>query len=227
MRRMKKNIRGFTPAAKNLVWGFTLVELIIIVTLISALVLLGIIYLRTQIFKGNDARRKSDLARLKVAVEEYEKDHNCYPFSQIVSCATGDPKGSLLQPYLNKIPCDPITKAPYYYEHEDSVCPTWYRFYALLENEQDEDVTENIGPFGSYNFEVSSSNSPSAPASEATPSPTGGQIIPSEYYGCRSGVCTAIGWDTFRPGPECDPNYQSSTCYNQCSLEFTECVPWQ
>ena len=81
----------------------TLVELLIVVSIIILLVLIAIAFFRGQLFKGLDAKRKADINRIKVAIEEYEKDHDCYPPPQIVVC---DP-GTGLSPYLDKIPCDP------------------------------------------------------------------------------------------------------------------------
>lgn len=49
--------------------GITLIELIIVITLIGFLVLIGITYFRAQAFKGNDARRKADIRRIQVAIE--------------------------------------------------------------------------------------------------------------------------------------------------------------
>lgn len=201
--------------------GVTLIELIIIITLLGILILIGITYFRAQALKGNDARRKADIRRLQIAIEEYEKDHDCYPLSSLVTC---DP-GTGLRPYINKIPCDPVTNASYYYEHENSSCPTWYRIYAVLENKQDLDADENIGPYGSFNYVASSTNAPAPPVSESTPPPGGGGTL-GDYYGCVGGACVPIGWDPLRPGPECDPNYQSSSCYGQCGLSYTECNPW-
>ena len=56
--------------------------------------ILIVAYLRSQVFKGNDARRKADLKRIGVAVEEYEKDKNCYPLPSLLTCNPG--KGLLL-----------------------------------------------------------------------------------------------------------------------------------
>src|SRR3989304_5405863 len=114
-----------TLLRKNLVdvqQGLTLIELIIVITLIGILVIIGITYFRTQAFKGNDARRKSDIRRLQVAVEEYEKDKDCYPLS-IPGCSPGTD----FRPYINKIPCDPVNGISYHYEPQESACPTWYR----------------------------------------------------------------------------------------------------
>ncbi len=204
--------------------GFTLVELIIVLAIIAILVSLVVSFLTGQLFKGNDARRKGDIDRIKIAVEEYEKDHDCYPLPQLVTCK---PDGTGLNPYLKKIPCDPITKASYYYEYDDSVCPKWYRIYTVLQNTNDLSTLPNIGPDGAFNFVRSSENAPIiSPLPTSTPSPSASPGIDYDFYGCFNAVCTGINWDENRPGPECDPNYQSSTCYGQCGPPANECMPW-
>jgi type II secretory pathway pseudopilin PulG len=200
---MQKRIRKLSS-------GLTLTELLVVVGILMFLVLMAIWYFRSQIFKGNDAKRKGDIKRIQVAIEEYEKDNDCYPTPDLVVCNPG----TGLKPYINKIPCDPTTKASYYYDYEDSSCPRWYRLFAKLENENDEDVQVGIGPSGAYNYYASSPNAPP---------PT---IAASGFYGCIDGVCVPIGWDESRPGPECDPNYQSPNCYEQCGPPQTECIPW-
>jgi len=210
--------------------GLTLVELMIVVGIIAILVLIAVAYFRGQIFKGNDAKRKGDIRRIQTAVEEYEKDHDCYPLPQTVVCKPG----TGLNPYLSRIPCDPITGASYFYEHEDSSCPTWYRVYTKLDSSSDPDATPGIGPNYAFDYAASSPNAPAsasgAPATSPPPGGGGGEEgggqSQSGFYGCIGAVCTAITWDSGRPGPECDPNYQSSTCYGQCGAPATECVPW-
>lgn len=201
--------------------AFTLVELIIVVSILAFIAIIAIAYFRGQLFKGNDARKKADINRIQVAVEEYEKDHNCYPLPYVVQCNPG----TGLQPYLEEIPCDPTTKGSYAYEYEDSSCPSWYRIYALLDNVNDTQVIEDIGPESAYNYYQASPNAPDIETSGTT----GGSGPPEgvTFYGCKVGVCQEISWDYSRPGPECDPNYTNSSCYGQCGPEATECKPWQ
>jgi|SRR5688572_26853237 len=191
--------------------GLTLVELIIVVGILIILIILALAFFRGQLFKGKDARRKADVDRIKIAVEEYEKDHDCYPPPQIVVC---DP-GTGLDPYLDKIPCDPGTNASYYYDYENTVCPSWYRIYAKLDNEQDPAALSACGPDQSFNYYQSSPNAPDCTL-----------IDMGDYFGCKNGQCVEIYWDTSRPGPECDPNYQSPTCYSQCGSAQAECKSW-
>ncbi len=199
---------------KNTNKGLTLTELLIVISIIAFLAILIVAYLRSQVFKGNDARRKADLKRIGIAAEEYEKDKNCYPLPSLLSCNPG--KGLL--PYLSKIPCDPVTDATYLYDYEDSVCPKWYRIYGKLENEKDPDSILGIGPNSVFNFEYSSPNAPEIVSS-------GGTL--DNFYGCKSGVCVPITWDPARPGPICDPNFQNSTCYGQCANLDFECKSWK
>jgi len=139
--------------------GITLTELLIVVAIIAFLAIVAFWAYRTQIFKGFDSRRKTDIYQIKVAVEEYEKDHDCYPLPQAVIC---DP-GTGLQPYIPKVPCDPRTGASYYYDHEDSSCPKWFRIYTTLENLTDSDYMGSIGPNGGYNYYSGSPNAPAPP----------------------------------------------------------------
>ncbi len=205
--------------------GVTLVELLVVVTILAFLMTIIVWYFRNQIFKGNDAKRKGDIHKIQVAAEEYEKDNNCYPLPQLMVC---DP-GTGLKPYMSKIPCDPITDASYYYEHEDSSCPSWYRIYTNLDNLSDTAIVGECGPDYSFNFYQSSPNAPDPDCVEAGDG-EGGETG-DEFYGCFSGVCQPINWDPLRPGPECDPNYGNGTCYGQCTDSETgqpqnECQPW-
>jgi prepilin-type N-terminal cleavage/methylation domain-containing protein len=206
--------------------AFTLVELLITLSIVVILAAVAMMYLRGQTLKGNDARRKADIERIKVAVEEYEKDHNCYP--QYVNC--GVKQSQPIYPYLNNVPCDPTTGASYIYDYPDGLCPGWYRFYSKLEFIKDTAATPGIGPSGAFNYVSGSANAPnSTPSSgggvpSSTSVPASGGTVKGDYYGCRSGACVPINWNPARPGPECDPSFQNSSCYGQCGLPILECV---
>jgi general secretion pathway protein G len=200
--------------------AFTLVELLISLSVVALLAIVALLYLRGQTFKGNDARRKADIERIRVAVEEYEKDHDCYP--QYVSCGV-DP-AQPIYPYLNNVPCDPVTNASYMYDFPDTACPGWYRFYSELEFTQDPVATPGIGPNSAYNYVSGSANAPNpVPYDDSTytEAPGGGS---GEFYGCRAGVCVPIDWNPTRPGPECDPSFQNNNCYGQCGPANLECI---
>lgn len=182
---------------KNKKTGVTLTELLIVMSIIAILAVIVIVFFRIHALKGRDAKRKGDLHTIQVAVEEYEKDNNCYPSPAIMNC---DP-GTGLKPYLSKIPCDPLTGSSYYYNKENIDCPGWYRIYATLENLKDSDLYGSIGPGGSYNYYVGSPNAP-LPTLFA-----GGE---ADYYACFNGVCMPVEEGV------CEPQYQNPTCYGQC-----------
>lgn len=196
---MKRNLKGFT-----------LTELIIVLALIAFLILIVIMIARRNLLKGHDARRKGDVKTIQIAVEEYEKDKDCYPLPQLVSCEPGDG----LRPYIPTIPCDPISKASYYYDYENTSCPQWYRIYAKLENENDEEAFSSCGPQGAFNYYASSPNAPSCNLSAST------------FYGCKSGICVPILFNDDRPGPECDPSSTSPNCDGVCGSASHECKTW-
>lgn len=130
--------------------GFSLIEVLVVVSLISFLSVLVISYFRAQIFKANDAKRKANLNRISQALEEYEKDFSCYPATAVN-----------LQPYLDVVPKDPVFKTTYGYEIDiTSACAKWYKLYSKLENKKDPAYKVGIGPGAIYNFLLASPNSP-------------------------------------------------------------------
>jgi len=60
--------------------GFTLVELMIVIGVIAFLAVLISSYLRTQIYKSYDARRKAEIKRISIAVEEISSPYNIYSY---------------------------------------------------------------------------------------------------------------------------------------------------
>jgi len=120
--------------------GFTLIELLIALAIIAMLMAVLVLGQGLQLSRGEDARRKADLAKLKVAFEDYYNDKNCYPPAALLQrCGSAD-----LSPYVAKIPCDPRTKQPYPY-YLDSTCG-WYALYTTLGDTNDP-VIPTIGCF--------------------------------------------------------------------------------
>lgn len=206
---------------KRYFFGFTLVELMIVLGLLAVLAILALAYFRGQLFKGNDARRKADLNRIQIAAEEYEKDNNCYP--AYITC--GSDTNQPVHPYLNNVPCDPVTNASYFYEPDSSsVCPRWYRIYTVLDNLHDTDITSDIGPSGTFNFYVGSPAAPSLSQGDSIIYGPGGEA----FYGCKSGVLVPISWNPSIPGPECEPTFASMGFAGACgspSNPQNECIP--
>lgn len=208
--------------------GFTLTEMMIVVAILGILALISIMSYMQQQFKGNDSKRKADLDRIKIAVEEYEKDNNCYP-PPLLMATCGSAADIAIHPYLNDVPCDPTTGKAYRYEAEASVCPDWFRIYTLLQYLKDLSIIPNIGPDGDqiYNYVTSSDNAPGVVSSgETTPLPTGSGAPPgcTKQYGCINQQCVEIPLDG-NCAPTCQPVYDF--CFGQCDSPTNpapECV---
>lgn len=124
--------------------GFTLMELLIVVALISIIAVTAIVLFNpfAQLGKGYDVKRKHELAQLQKALEDYYNDKGCYPKPADL-CYSLPPNlpptkvcggvggGGLLEsfkcnicgnesssppfsPYLSKLPCDPQHKQKQY-----------------------------------------------------------------------------------------------------------------
>lgn len=130
--------------------GFTLVEMLIVMVIIImlAMAMIGTLNPIALVGKANDATRKKDLARIKVAFEEYFNDRGCYPsdndmvFPNLLSslkdkrnCGTG----VFSQWGITSWPCDPVTKQPYYIfvDTANNGCPSWYKILTNLDNKTD------------------------------------------------------------------------------------------
>ena len=82
--------------------GFTLVELLIVISLISILAAMGLVQYRNSVFSAREATLKTDLFRMRDAIDQYYADKTKYPSSLDSLVSEG---------YLRKIPEDPITKS--------------------------------------------------------------------------------------------------------------------
>lgn len=122
--------------------GFTLFELLLVVTIIAMLSVLGAVSVSAQRKKASDAKRRTDIHELQVAVEGYYGDHGRYP-DQLP--AAGQPLISVdgQTVYLRSVPKDPKNVAPNLYVYNATpsgqaatydVCA--YKLEAVPENPQ-------------------------------------------------------------------------------------------
>ena len=81
--------------------GFTLVELLIVLSLISILAAMGVVQYRNSVQLGREAVLKRDLFAMRDAIDQYYADKNKYPPSLDALVTDG---------YLRRIPEDPITR---------------------------------------------------------------------------------------------------------------------
>lgn len=82
--------------------GFTLVELLIVISLIAILAGVGLVQYKNSVIHASEATLKEDLFRMNDAIDQYYADKGKYPASLDALVSEG---------YLRKIPEDPITKS--------------------------------------------------------------------------------------------------------------------
>jgi general secretion pathway protein G len=82
--------------------GFTLIELLIVITLITILATMGIVQYRNSVQSTREAILRTDLFRMRDAIDQYYADKSKYPASLDALVSDG---------YMRKIPEDPVTKS--------------------------------------------------------------------------------------------------------------------
>ena len=82
--------------------GFTMIELLIVLSLIVILATMGLSQYRNSVVHSKESVLHEDLFRLRDAIDQYYADKNQYPATLDALVSEG---------YLRKIPDDPFTKS--------------------------------------------------------------------------------------------------------------------
>lgn len=80
--------------------GFTLIELMVVISLIVVLASMGLVQYRNSVVRAKEAALKEDLFRMRDAIDQYYTDKNQYP---------GTIEALVSDGYLRKVPDDPFT----------------------------------------------------------------------------------------------------------------------
>lgn len=130
--------------------AFTLIELLIVITIIGILVATGVYSWQAAQVKARDSRRKTDVKAIQQALESYYQTNGEYPpaaslgWCTQISNPTYPSLLNALQPtYITKVPQDPTflnTTSDYFYR-KDAL--SRYRLYSTLENTKDPDYIAN------------------------------------------------------------------------------------
>jgi general secretion pathway protein G len=80
--------------------GFTLVELLVVISLIGILAAMGMVQYKNSVVKTQETVLKTDLFRMNDAIDQYYADKGKYPSSLDSLVSDG---------YIRKIPEDPFT----------------------------------------------------------------------------------------------------------------------
>jgi prepilin-type N-terminal cleavage/methylation domain-containing protein len=147
--------------------GFTLLEVLVVTSLLIILALFGFGAFQSNLMKTRDSRRKADLTELRKAFYSFHDDHDRYPLFEEFEC------GMAFEPYMERIPCDPSNNDTYRYVHSTDLYGSFFRITADLET--------------GGSFEVSSENVDYGMGSEEEgEEPTCG-IAP---HSCIPGICS-------------------------------------
>lgn len=153
--------------------GFTLVELLVAMSIIGVLASIAVGSFRTSQLKGRDVERKTNLKQISNALEIFYADYGRYPDStngQIAACPY-DPAGSTgtacnwgsgvftdsKTVYFKQIPADPSSNQEYTYQIVSGSSNQKYKLFARLENSEDPECI-NSDCSQDPNFAVTSAN---------------------------------------------------------------------
>ncbi len=199
--------------------GFTMIELLIVITIIAILVVILLWFLRNQPYKARDAKRKADLKQYQISLEDYFNDNEAYPpQGTLENCNSGD-----LRPYMNVVACDPRPgKIPYDYIVDPE--GKWYAICADLENDNDPDIARTgcqngCGSSLDYDFCALEGIS----ISDLGGSLEGGGSYEGSYACDPSGVCNNYA-DPAGAG-ECPQSWAESDCQGLCTLPANTAMP--
>lgn len=143
-------------------FGFTLIELIVVMAILGLLATIGLGSFRSAQIKGRDTQRKNDLGQLQRGLEAYYNDKGRYPNAPLPSGEWRDTTVTGGALYMKSVPTDP---SGYSYLYESN--GTAYKIFAYLENQKDIDLKKmecvkglgkNCGPGTTCNYGVSSAN---------------------------------------------------------------------
>ena len=152
---------------KSMVWGFTLVELVVIVCIVIILVLAFLSILNPEsssIAKNRDVKRISEINTLRASLQMYYMDKGQYPSSTeneewcSLEASSEDPNycpdlSTKLRPYLQLMPGDPLYgkgKEPssdilYSYQYVSTSSGQGYKIHADLETKEPYEIGSLIG----------------------------------------------------------------------------------
>src|SRR5262245_62666698 len=89
-----------TSARRRHPRGFTLIEMLIVMTLIVVLASVGLLAYQSSVRRGREAVLKEDLFRMRDAIDQYYADKGKYPVDLNELVTTN---------YIRRVPVDPMT----------------------------------------------------------------------------------------------------------------------
>lgn len=153
--------KGLEPFKKNRRKGFTLIELMVTISIIAILSTVGYVTYSNAQSTARDARRRQDLRSMISALElYYQQNNNQFPIRS-TSIKSTDTTGawklsSFLTNDISQLPADPINDTTYYYLYNSD--GTTYHLCAKLEKPQASDSDNGCSSIDTnFNFGIAGS----------------------------------------------------------------------
>ena len=118
--------------------GFTLIEVLVAVTIIAVLVSIGVVSYTSINKRSRDAKRKGDIEQIRSALEMYRADIGYYPNTGSGSWADASGLSTVLvSTYIPVVPSDPKSAQTYRYKATSLSGSNYYGYCmsALIESE--------------------------------------------------------------------------------------------
>ena len=115
--------------------GFTLIELIVVVAILVFVASVTFAGLTGVRLGAHDKHRIDDLEQLEKALNLYANDHNYFPRESDGAngnIATNKTLRTMLEPYMKKIPADPINDANTFYYYYDGAHRCGDKIFAVV-----------------------------------------------------------------------------------------------
>lgn len=134
-----------SPIVRKTYSGFSLVELLITVSIIAILISIGIASYATINKQSRDTKRKGDIEQVRAALEMYRANTGTYPAAGggswvVASSATDATAGLtpyLVSTYIPAIPTDPKASQTYMYIATNPSGGNYYGYCVSVQTESD------------------------------------------------------------------------------------------
>ena len=139
--------------------GFSLIELMVAVAIISLLSSVILASIASARERARDSRRLSDMREIQKALELYYTDNGNYPARNGANTgiqddcgdSAWDGLGTDLSPYLEELPCDPLGNTQnvhiYYYDSDSADENQTYGFMLRFEDSGNIDLADGDGGY--------------------------------------------------------------------------------
>lgn len=134
--------------------GFTLIELMVVISIIAILSAVGIVAFSKAQLAGRDARRKNDLRSIAQALSLFYSANRHYPYQNdwggsvigVYDMPWPSQFTTVMAPFMAQLPHDPTNSWPYIYAYSYNTGNGGdYHLCAKLENLSDPDINVPSG----------------------------------------------------------------------------------